>query len=74
MTIQLGFYKHPMADGKCKEYVEETRRLIIEEVNHTSYAKISTISLGANKTFFTKHVLDDNGDGIMELLNDELLE
>jgi hypothetical protein len=60
-----------MADGKCREYVEETRRLIVEEVNRTFDVKIFIISLGANKTFFAMHLLNDNGDGIVELLNDE---
>ncbi len=62
-----------MVDGKCKEFVDKTRRLIIEEVNHTPNLKISTISLNANKTFLAKHLLDDNGNGIVEFLHDEQL-
>jgi hypothetical protein len=60
-----------MVDGKCRGFVEEIRRLIIVEINYASNAKISTISLGANKTFF---VLDDNGDGIVKLLKNEHME
>jgi hypothetical protein len=32
------------------------------------------ISLGASKTFLATHLLVDNGDGTMELLNGEQLE
>jgi hypothetical protein len=60
-----------MADGKCKESMDETKRLIVEEVNHMFDAKIYVISLGATKTFLPMHLLDDNGDGIVELLNNE---
>jgi len=41
---------------------------------HAKYAKISMISLGVNKTFLVTHLLDDSGDGIVELLNSEQLE
>jgi hypothetical protein len=58
-----------MANGKCKEFVEKTRRLIIEEVNHTPNVKIFVIWLGASKTFLATHLLDENGNGIVELLN-----
>jgi hypothetical protein len=37
-------------DRKCKEIVDETIRLIVEEVDHTLDAKIFTISLSVNKT------------------------
>jgi hypothetical protein len=33
--------------------------------------KIYVISLSVNKTFFAKHLFDDNGDGTMELLNNK---
>jgi hypothetical protein len=37
----------------------------------TPNAKIYVISLGVNKTFLAKHLFDDNGDGIVELLNNK---
>jgi hypothetical protein len=58
-----------MADGKCKEFVDKTRRLIVKQVNCTPDAKISMISLGDNKTSLAMHLLDDNGNGTMELVN-----
>jgi len=72
-VIHFGVHEHLVVDGKCKEFVDKTRRLIVEEVNHTPNPKISTISLNASKTFLAKHLLDDNGNGIVEFLHDEQL-
>jgi hypothetical protein len=60
-----------MANGKCREYVDETRRFFAEEVDRTCDAKISMISLAASKTFLVMHLLDDSCNGIVELLNSE---
>jgi hypothetical protein len=46
--IQLGIHNHHVADGKCRESIKETRRLIVEEVDHTLDAKIFSISLNAS--------------------------
>jgi hypothetical protein len=53
------------------ESMDEIRRLIVKEVDHTPNARIFMISLGANKTFLTTHLLDDSGDGIVEFLNNK---
>jgi hypothetical protein len=73
-TIHFSVHNHPIPDGKYREFVEETRRLIIEGVDCMLDAKISLISLSANKTFLASYLLDDYNDGIMELLKDEQLE
>jgi hypothetical protein len=70
-TIHFRVHKHFVANGKCKESMDETRRLIAKEVDHMLDMKILTISLSASKTFLVRHVLDDNGDGMVELLDDE---
>jgi hypothetical protein len=54
--------------------VDETKRLIIEEVNHKPNAKISTILLSVSNTFLMTHLLDDNNNDPMELLKDEQLK
>jgi hypothetical protein len=54
--------------------MDKTVRLIVEEVECTPNVKIYVISLGANKAFLATHLFDDNGDGNMELLNNEQLE
>jgi hypothetical protein len=51
--------------------MNETRRLIVEEVNCTLDAKIFVISLSASKTFLAMHLFDESGDGLMELLKGE---
>jgi hypothetical protein len=61
-------------NGKSRESMDEIRRLIVKEVDHTVNAKISVILLGANETFLVMHLLDDSGYGIVELLNNERLE
>jgi hypothetical protein len=58
-------------NGKCTEFVDKTTRLIAKEVDHTFDAKIFVISLNVNKTFLAKHLLDDNGNGKVELLHGE---
>jgi hypothetical protein len=54
--------------------MNETRRLIAEEVNRTPDAKIFVISLSASKNFLATHLFDESGDGLMELLRGEQLE
>jgi hypothetical protein len=50
-------------------------KILIEQVvTHTLNAKISTIFLSVNKSFFYKHLFNDNNDGTVELLHGEELE
>ncbi len=74
VTIHLGVHNHPVANGKCKESLEETKRLIIKEVNYMLNAKIFTISSNANKIILARHLLDDCSDGKVELLKGQYLE
>ncbi len=64
--IHLGVHNHPVVDGKCWELVEETRRLVIEEVDRMLDVKISSISLNVSKTL-ASYLLDDSNDDTMEL-------
>jgi hypothetical protein len=63
-----------MANNKCREYVDKTKRLITKEVDYTPNAKIYVISLSVSKTLLGTHMFDDSGDGHVELLNDKQLE
>jgi len=74
IAIHLGVHNHHVADGKCWEFVEEIRRLIIEVVDRMLDANISTISLSASKTFLVSYLLHDSSNGTMELFKGELLE
>ncbi len=70
----FGVHNHHVVDGKCRESMDETKRLIAEEVDYRSDAKIFMILLGASKTFLATCLLDDSGNGIVEFLNDKQLE
>jgi hypothetical protein len=52
VAINLGVHNHPVVDGKCRESLEETKRLIVEEVDHTLDPKVFVISPNANKDLF----------------------
>ncbi len=54
--------------------MDKTIRLIIKDVDRTPNVNIFTITLSASKTFLAKHLLDDNGDGMVELIDGEQLE
>jgi len=56
------------------ESLEETKRLIVEEVNRTPDTKMFAISLSANKTFLARHLFNECSDGKVELLKGEWLE
>jgi hypothetical protein len=73
-TIHLSDHIHVIANRKCRKSIKETKILIERVVIHTLDAKISTISLSANKSFFYKHFFNDSNDGTIELLHGEGLE
>jgi hypothetical protein len=74
VAIHLGVHNHFVVDGKCRKFVEETRRLIIEEVDRTRDAKIFSISPSANKTFLASYLFDDSSNDTMEFIKGEQLE
>ncbi len=74
MAIHLRVHNHPVEDGKCKESLEETRRLIVEEVDCTLNVNMFVIFLSADKTFLARHLLNDYNNGKVELLKGEQLE
>ncbi len=45
-----------------QEIVDESKKLIKEEVNLTPDAKICTIGLSINKSLLAKHLFDDSSD------------
>jgi hypothetical protein len=56
VIIHLGVHNHFDADGKCKESLEETRRLIVEEVVCMLDVKMFVISMTVSKTL-ARHLL-----------------
>jgi hypothetical protein len=63
-----------MVVWQVRESMDETKRSIVEEVDHMPDAKISTILLTISNTFLVTHLLDDSIDGPMELLKGKQLE
>jgi hypothetical protein len=54
--------------------VDESKKLIEEEVNRTFDAKTYAISLIANKSFFAKHLVNDNNDDRCEVFKGHQLK
>jgi hypothetical protein len=73
-VIHLGVHNHHVTNEKCQKFIEEIRRLITKEVDCTLNAKISTISLNANKMFLVSYLFHDSSDGTVELFKGEQLE
>jgi hypothetical protein len=64
-----------VADGKWREFVDKTRRLIVKEVNHMPDGNIFVNSLSAtSKTLSASHLFNDSNDGMVELFKGEQLE
>jgi hypothetical protein len=74
MVIHLGVHNHFVADEKCQEFVEETRKLIVKKVDRTPNANIIFISLNGSKTFFASYLLDYCNNGTMEFFKGGQLE
>jgi hypothetical protein len=53
------------------EFLEEIRRLIVEEVVRMPKVKMFVISMNASKTFLVKHLLNDYNHGKVEFFKGE---
>ncbi len=73
-VIHFGVHNHPVMDGKCWEFVEETRRLNIEELDCRPNAKTFVISFNVSKTFLMNYLFNDSSNGTVELLKGEQLK
>ncbi len=71
MAIHFGVHNHLVVDGKCMEFLEGTRRLIVEEVVRMPKVKMFVISMNASKTFLVKHLFNDYNDGKVEFFKGE---
>jgi hypothetical protein len=72
--IHLGTHAHSVTNGKCRKSFQNMENMVVHEVCHTPIATISTIVLFANKTFFSCHLFNKDGEGHMELLQGEKLD
>jgi hypothetical protein len=71
--IHLGIDDHSMAEGHSREVFEQVKSLVEEEVSHTPWATTLTITLDASKTFLLEHLLNEDGQGLVEVLKGDKL-
>jgi hypothetical protein len=74
VAICLGTHEQLVAKGMCKEALEEIKVLVEGQVSCTPNAKIFAIALNASNAFLAHHLLDENGEGPLEILQGEKLD
>ncbi len=62
--FEHGQHEHLVVKGNCREVVEQVKALIQEEV----FCTLSTIVLVASKSFLSHHLLNEDGEGLVETL------
>jgi hypothetical protein len=66
--IHLSTRDHLVAKSQCKEFVEQVKALVKEEVFCTLAGITLAVVLVVNKVFFSKHLLNEDGEGLVEVL------
>jgi hypothetical protein len=61
-------YDHLVVKGHSREIVVQVKSLVKEKMSHTPWATPSTIVLVASNFFLSKHLLNEDGKGLMEVL------
>jgi len=62
-----------VVEGRFKEVVEQVKSLIKEEVLRTPKVTTLVIVLATSKTFILEHLLNKDGEGLVEVLKGEKL-
>ncbi len=66
-------HDHLMLDGCSRRKVFEQVKSLVEEAFHTPRVTVSSIALATSKTFFSKHLLNEDGQGPMEVFKGDKL-
>jgi hypothetical protein len=66
-------HDHPMVEGRLREMFEQVKSLIKEEASHTSGVIVLAIALVISKTFLLEHLLNKDGQGLVEVLKGDNL-
>ncbi len=66
--IHLGTHDHPLVEGRSRIFFDQVKSMVKEEVFHTLGANVSAIVLATSKTFLSEHLLNEDGQGPMEVL------
>jgi hypothetical protein len=64
----LGLHDHPVAEGRLRKVFKQVKSLVKEEAFRIPRAAMLAIVLVASKTFFLEHLLNVDGQGLMEVL------
>jgi hypothetical protein len=72
-VIHLSTLDHLVAKGHYKEVMEQVKALVKEEVFYTLVVTMSAIVLVINKIFLSKHLLNEDGEGLVEVLKGDKL-
>ncbi len=72
-TIHLGTHDHLVVEGHSRKVVDQVKSLVEGEVSYTMGVSALTIMLVASKTFLSKHFLNEDGGGLVEVLKGKKL-
>jgi hypothetical protein len=62
-----------VVEGHSRKVVDQIKSLVEGEVSYTMGVSASTIMLVASKTFLSKHFLNEDGKGLVEVLKGKKL-
>jgi hypothetical protein len=67
-TIHLGLHDHSVVEGCSKKNFKQVKSLVKEEASRTLGAIVLAIGLVTSKTFLLEHLLNKDGQGLVEVL------
>jgi hypothetical protein len=68
ITIHLHTHAHLVFNGKCRESFEEMKNMVAKKALRIPNVTSFVIALATNKTFFSPHLFNEDGQGTIELL------
>jgi hypothetical protein len=71
--MHLGTHDHLVAEVILEKFSIQVKSLVNEEVFRTSEVIVLTIALTTSKTFISEHLLNEDGEGIVEILKGDKL-
>jgi hypothetical protein len=74
VVIHLGTHERLVAKDICRDALEEIKVLVKGQVSHTLKVKILAITLNESKAFLAHHLFNEDGEGLVEILQGEKLD
>ncbi len=71
--MHLGTHDHLVAEVTLEKFSIQVKSLVNEEVFCTSEVIVLTLALIASKTFLSEHLLNEDGEGLVEILKGDNL-